>query len=55
MAIQNGKQIIEKTTNRPRGKKKFGYSNYEFKEAKIKLIVKTKENIPIREFNKYYG
>jgi hypothetical protein len=54
IAIQNGKQILQKTTNKPRGKKSFDYSNYDFREAKIKLEIKSKENIPIRDFNKSY-
>jgi hypothetical protein len=54
MAIQNGKQILQKTTNKPRGKKDFDYSNYDFRMAKIKIVIHSKEDIPIRTFNKYY-
>lgn len=52
---QNAKIILEKTTNKPRGKKDFGYSKYDFKTSKIEYKEIDKTGIAIREFNKYYG
>ena len=52
MGEQNAFEILEKTTFKPRGKKIVYNSDYRM--AGIAIIKNIKENIAIREFNKYY-
>jgi len=54
MGHQNGKKILEKTTNKPRGKKDFDYSGYDFRNSKILYKEVDKIDIPIRKFDKFY-
>lgn len=55
VGYQNAKIILEKTTNKPRGKRNFNYSGNDYRTAKIEYREIDKTNIPIREFKKYYG
>lgn len=52
MGEQNAFEILTKTTFKPRGKKINSKSDY--RTAGIKIIKNVREDIPIRQFNKFY-
>ena len=53
MAEQNGKEILSKTTFKPRGKS--DWSSSMLRSAGVTMIYKILEDIPIRKYNKYYA